>query len=145
MPGYNDEELPRLAKFAREIGAGKHCPPIGIQNLMNYRFGRNPVKETSLDDFYAKMRELEAKYGIPLIVDKYSFDIHDLPEMPKPFKRDQVIDAVIMLPGRLGNEKLAVAKGRIISIPSCDKAIGSKVRLRIRRTKHNIFMGEMLS
>ena len=45
-----------------------------------------------------------------------------------------------MLPGRLGNEKLAVAKDRIISIPSCDKEIGSTVKIRIRRTKHNIFM-----
>ena len=35
MPGYNDEELPKLAKFAEEIGAGKNCPPIGIQNLLN--------------------------------------------------------------------------------------------------------------
>ena len=144
MPGYNDEELPKLAKFAREIGAGKHCPPIGIQNMLNYKFGRNPVKQVDMDQFYAKMRELEAKYGIPLIVDKYSFEIEDLPELPKPFKKGKVVEAEIMLPGRLGNEKLAVANGRIISIPSCDKEIGSTVKVRIRRTKHNIFMGELL-
>src|SRR3989344_6275940 len=39
MPGFNDEELPKLAKFAQEVGAGKNCPPIGIQNMLNYRFG----------------------------------------------------------------------------------------------------------
>lgn len=144
MPCYNDEELPKLAKFAREIGAGKHCPPIGIQNMLNYKFGRNPIKQVDMDQFYAKMRELEAKYGIPLIVDKYSFEIEDLPELPKPFKKGKVVEAEIMLPGRLGNEKLAVAKDRIISIPSCDKEIGSTVKIRIRRTKHNIFMGELL-
>src|SRR3989344_5169842 len=38
MPGYNDDEIPKLAKFADEIGAGKNCPPIGVQNMLNYKF-----------------------------------------------------------------------------------------------------------
>jgi len=91
MPGYNDEELPKLAKFAVEIGAGKNCPPIGIQNMLNYRFGRNPASEVSMDIFYSKMRELEQKHGIKLIFDKYAFNIEDLPELPKPFKKGKII------------------------------------------------------
>ncbi|MEK6892220.1 MAG: radical SAM protein [Nanoarchaeota archaeon] len=145
MPGYNDEELPKLAKFAVEIGAGKNCPPIGIQNMLNYRFGRNPVKEVSMDIFYSKMRELEQKHGIRLIFDKYAFNIEDLPELPKPFKKGNIIEAEVVLPGRLGNEMLAVAKGRLISVPECFKEIGSKVRLKIKRSKHNIFLGELLN
>ena len=145
MPGYNDEELPKLAKFAQEIGAGKHCPPIGIQNFMNYRFGRNPIKQASLDVFYSKMRVLEKEYRVKLIFDKHAFDIQDLPELPKPFKKGQTIEAQIVLPGRIGSEMLAVAKGRLISVPECFKEIGSKAKLRIRRTKHNIFLGELLN
>ena len=145
MPGYNDEELPKLAKFAVEIGAGKNCPPIGIQNMLNYRFGRNPASEVSMDIFYSKMRELEQKHGIKLIFDKYAFDIEDLPELPKPFKKGNIIEAEVVLPGRLGNEMLAVAKGRLISVPECFKEIGSKVRLKIKRSKHNIFLGELLN
>src|SRR3989339_937830 len=137
MPGYNDEELPKLAKFAVEIGAGKNCPPIGIQNMLNYRFGRNPASEVSMDIFYSKMRELEQKHGIRLIFDKYAFNIEDLPELPKPFKKGNIVEAEVILPGRLGNEMLAVAKGRLISVPECFKEIGSKVRLKIKRSKHN--------
>src|SRR3989338_4774094 len=145
LPGYNDEELPKLAKFASEIGAGKHCPPIGIQSFMNYRFGRNPIEEVSLDVFYKKMGELEKEYNVKLIFDKTAFNVEDLPELPKPFRKGQMVEAEIVLPGRIGSEKLAVAKGRLISVPDCDKEIGSKVKLRIRRTKHNIFLGELLN
>ena len=145
MPGFNDAELPKLAKFAQEIGAGKHCPPIGIQNFMNYRFGRNPIKEAPLDDFYKKMKEIEKEHNVQLIFDKAAFDVEDLPELPKPFKKGQVISAQIVLPGRLGNEMLAVAGNRLISVPECFREIGSKVKLKIRRTKHNIFLGELLN
>ena len=145
LPGYNDEELPKLAKFAQEIGAGKHCPPIGIQSFMNYRFGRNPIEEVSLEVFYKKMQELEKENNVKLIFDKTAFKVEDLPELPKPFRKGQMVEAEIVLPGRIGSEKLAVAKGRLISVPDCDKEIGSKVKLRIRRTKHNIFLGELLN
>ncbi len=180
VPGYNDDELPKLAKFAEDIGAGKKCPPIGVQNLLNYRFGRNPVKTESMEHFYKKMQELEQKHNIKLIFNKAAFDVEDLPELPKPFKKGQIIDSVIALPGRIGNEMLAVAcessscvresclreieqarfqlarshsslslahlsKNRLISVPECFKNIGSKAKLRIKRTKHNIFLGELLN
>lgn len=144
MPGFNDEELPKLAKFAHEIGAGKNCPPIGVQNMLNYRFGRNPIEGAPMEEFYKKMRELEQKHNIKLVFDKADFDVEDLPELPKPFKKGQIVYAEIVLPGRIGNEKLAVAQNRLISVPNCYKE-GSKVRLRIKRTKHNIFLGELLS
>jgi len=145
MPGYNDEEIPKLAKFAEEIGAGKSCPAIGVQNMLNYRFGRNAAKQVTFDQFYKKMGEMEQKHGIKLIFDKSAFDVEDLPELPKPFRKGQIIEAEVALPGRIGNEMLAVAKGRLISVPDCGKEIGEKARLRIRRTKHNIFLGELLN
>ncbi|MBI2657446.1 radical SAM protein [Candidatus Woesearchaeota archaeon] len=144
MPGYNDGELPKLAKFAQEIGAGKKCPPIGIQNMLNYRFGRNPVDSVPMDVFYSKMRELEREHGIKLVFDKSAFDVEELPELPKPFRKGQIIEAEIVLPGRIGDEKLAVSKDRLISVPNCYEKEGSTVKLRVKRTKHNIFLGEML-
>ncbi len=144
-PGYNDEEIPKLAKFAQEIGAGKNCPSIGVQNLLNYRFGRNPVKSAAMDIFYKKMRELEQKYSVKLIFDKEDFEVEDLPELPKPFRKGQIVKAEIVLPGRIGNEKLAVAQQRLISLPNCYKEEGSIVKLKIKRTKHNIFLGELLN
>ncbi|MEK6948851.1 MAG: radical SAM protein [Nanoarchaeota archaeon] len=143
LPGYNDEELVRLAKFAQEVGAGKNCPPIGIQNFLNYRFGRNPVKPVELEVFYKKLQELEQKHGIKLINDEKMFKIKKCKELPKPFRKGQVIEAELVFPGRLPGEMLAVANNRLISVPGCDKKEG-KVKLKIRRTKHNIFLGELL-
>ena len=56
----------------------------------------------------------------------------------------KIIEAEIAFPGRLKNEMLAVAKNRLISVPNCDKESGF-IRVKIRRTKHNIFLGELLS
>ena len=144
VPGFNDDEIPKLAKFAEEIGAGKNCPAIGVQNLLNYRFGRNPVKTASFDEFYGKMKEMEEKYDVKLIFDKSAFNVEELPELPKPFKRGQIIETEVALPGRIGNEMLAVARDRLISVPNCDKEVGQKIKVRIKRTKHNIFLGELL-
>jgi uncharacterized Fe-S cluster-containing radical SAM superfamily enzyme len=144
VPGYNDDELPKLAKFAEEIGAGKNCPPIGIQNMLNYRFGRNIAESVPFEAFYSRMKELEQKHNAKLIFDKTAFNVEDLPELPKPFKKGQIVKAEIVLPGRIGNEKLAVAANRLISVPNCHKEIGEKATLRIKRTKHNIFLGELL-
>ena len=144
VPGYNDDELPKLAKFAEEIGAGKNCPPIGIQNMLNYRFGRNIAENVPFEVFYEKMRELEQKHNVKLIFNKTAFNVEDLPELPKPFRKGQIVKAEIILPGRIGNEKLAVAGNRLISVPNCHKEIGEGVKLRIKRTKHNIFLGKFL-
>jgi len=144
LPGYNDDELVKLAKFANEIGAGKNCPPIGIQNFLNYRFGRNPVKPVEMDLFYKKLQDLEKKHGVKLINKEYMFKIKKCRELSKPFKKDQVIKADLICPGRLNKEMLAVAANRLISVPNCYKQRGS-VNLKIRRTKHNIFLGELLS
>jgi len=145
LTGYNDNELPKLAKFAKEIGAGKHCPPIGIQNFLNYRFGRNPVKEQSMDSFYKRLIELEKEHGIELRTPKEAFNVHEVKELPKPFRKGQAIEAQIVLPGRLRNEKLAAAKGRLISVPNCHLEERKKAKLRLTRTKHNIFIGELLT
>jgi len=154
LPGYNDNELIKLAKFASKIGAGKKCPPIGIQNFMHYRFGRNPVKEVEMDVFYKKLRNLEEKHDIKLINEDYMFKIKKCKEYPKPFKKGDIVKAELVFPGRLNKEMIAVncesslssanlSENRLISVPNCYKSQGT-VKLKIRRTKHNIFLGELV-
>ena len=143
LPGYNDNELVKLAKFAQRVGAGKNCPRIGIQNFLNYKFGRNPIKSVSMDVFYKKLRDLEQKHSIKLICDESDFKIKKCKELPKPFKKGDTVKAQIICSGRLDNERLAVAENRVISVPNCYQEERS-VKLRIRRTKHNIFLGELL-
>lgn len=143
LPGYNDEELPKLAKFANKIGAGRNCPAIGVQNFLPYKFGRNPVKAASMDLFYKKLKKMEEEYGIKLIYGMEDFKVNPVKELPKPFKKGRVIEAEIVFSGRLKNEMIAMADNRLISIPNCFKEQGF-VKVKIKRTKHNIFLGELV-
>ncbi|MBW2980186.1 radical SAM protein [Candidatus Woesearchaeota archaeon] len=141
LPGYNDKELSKLAEFALEIGAGKNCPPIGIQNFLSYRFGRNPAKALPMDDFYKKLKNMEKEYGIKLIFKDW-FGLKKTKPLPKPFEKGDITKARIVCNGRLRNEKLAVSGNRVISVPDC--AEEGQVKLKITRTKHNIFVGILL-
>ena len=138
IPGINEKEIPEIIEFAKDLGAD-----IGIQNFLNYKFGRNPVKDMPFNEFYGKLREWQEKYKVKLIKSIGDFDIVKTKALPKPFKKGDIIEAEIICPGRLKHEKIAVAKERTISIPNCDKDKG-KVRLRITRSKHNIFIGTII-
>lgn len=135
IPNINEDEIPKIIEFTKEIKAD-----IGIQNFLNYRFGRNPIKQINFDKFYKKLKEWENKHQIKLIKSVEDFNIIKTKPLLKPFKKGDIVEAEIICPGRLKNEKIAVAKERTISIPNCYKDKG-KVRLKITRSKHNIFIG----
>ncbi|HTX44269.1 MAG TPA: radical SAM protein, partial [Methanocella sp.] len=40
VPGFNDDEIPKIIDFGLEIGAGKRYPAFGIQNYVRYQFGK---------------------------------------------------------------------------------------------------------
>ncbi len=150
IPGVNDDEMPKIIEFAKELKAD-----IGIQNFLNYKFGRNPVKHMGFEDFYDRLRGWEKKFGVKLIKSVEDFDIVKAKPLPKPFRKNEVVEADIVCIGRLPYEKIAVAKEtsegrfrkdkvfskRSISLPNCDKK--GKVRVKITRTKHNIFIGSV--
>ena len=135
VPGMNENELPKLIAFAKHIG----CTKIGVQNFMTNPRGRNPVKPLPLDVFKKKMQGLEKEYGIQLLED---YRLEATPELPKPFKRDDVVHAQIMCPGRYPGEKIAASHDRNILIPQCDSE--GKVLVKIRKSLHNIYVGEAI-
>ena len=58
--------------FARECGAGKRFPPLGIQKFERYRYGRTPkgIKVQSWWQFFNRsIKEWEKASGIPLRLD----------------------------------------------------------------------------
>ena len=142
VPGFNDDEIKKLIEFAKKLKSNRRGYFIGIQNFLNYRFGRNPCKQMSWDKFYLMMKDLEKKTNTKLILGPEDFNIQKTKKLPKPFKKGQIIKAEILCPGRLKNEMLAVASNRVISIPTCFKK--GIVKIRITRTKHNIFMGKLV-
>lgn len=138
IPNVNEGEMPKIIEFAKEINA-----EIGIQNCLNYKFGRNAVKQKSFDWFYEKLKKWEKEHDVKLIKSFEDFGIEKTKPLPKPFKKGDIVNAEIFCRGRLKKEKIAVAKERSISIPSCRKEEG-RVKLRITRSKHNIFIGSVV-
>ncbi|MBI4141003.1 radical SAM protein, partial [Candidatus Woesearchaeota archaeon] len=88
---------------------------------MNYRFGRNPAKSLDFNKFFEKLKLLEEKHKIKLIIDEKDFDIVKTKSLPKPFKKGDTVKAKTVSVGRLPNEVLAVADNRVISLTNPKK------------------------
>ncbi|MBI5398971.1 radical SAM protein [Candidatus Woesearchaeota archaeon] len=136
LQGINDNEIEKIIAFAKEIGA-----TVGIQNFLNYAPGRNPTKELPMEDFFKKLQELGKKYAVELV--RRDHTVFSTREYPKPFKRGDCVSAIIVARGRIGQERLAVAEGRVIAVNGTNKDAGT-VRVKIVRDKNNIFIGTAL-
>ncbi len=141
-PGINDNDIEEIVNFVAKLKNKQTHPKVGIQKYLRYKGGRL-LKELSWEDFFSKLKELQDKYGLKLIFDETDFDIEKTKNLPKPFKKGEIIEAKIISEGRLKNEKLLVAKNRTISIiNSFSKGI---IKVKIKRTKHNIFTAELIN
>ncbi len=140
VPGFNDADIEEIIEFALRINKRNEVK-LGIQNFLKYRGGRNPAKQLSWKKFYARLGELEKKYGTKLILSHTDFNIRKTKPLPKPFKKGQRISARVMCEGRLPSERIAVAGERTINLVKCNERIGKEVRVKILRDKHNIFTG----
>ncbi len=139
VPGYNNEEIEELVRWAKE-----NRLELGIQNFLSYKTGRNPTKAWPWKKFYGFLKELEEKYGIKLIVSPEDFGIKYTKKLEKPFKMNDVVQATIVCADRFPHSKIAVAEKRTISLPNCDLAVNKKVKIKIIRDKHNIFVGKVV-
>lgn len=135
IPAHNKEDMGGLIEFSKEINAR-----IGIQNFLNYPRGRNPVRAYSFELFYKIINDLESKYKIKLLLSPADFNIRKTKKLPKPFVKGDIVKAKILFPGRLPDEQVAAADHRTILIRNCKKTKGD-VKVRITRSKHNIFIG----
>ena len=141
LPGYNDEEIPKLIEFALEIGAGKRFPPLGIQKYIPHKHGRKPkVKVMSFKEFYERLRELEKEYGVKLVLSPKDFGIEKRERIPNPIKKGDVYKAQIVMDGRMKGEKLVIVKDRVVSVRT-DKEVGDYVKFRVIRDHDGIFVG----
>lgn len=141
VPGINDNEIGKIIEFALKLKKKQEAPLLGIQKYLKYRYGRQ-VKEQDWNEFYLKLREMEKKHSTKLVLDETMFHIKKTKSLPKPFKKGEIVKAEIVSAGRLNNEKLAVSKERTISLITDKKGT---VNIKIMRTKHNIFSGELIN
>jgi len=151
VPGLNDDQLERIVKKGRELTSGKpgslkpNFPVLGIQNYLNYKRGRNPVKQRSWEEFFEMLIPFESATGMKLRLAKEDFGIEPDIKLEKPFEKRQVVKAIIVCDGPLKGEKIAVFKGRAIIVEKAGGVnVNSAVNARIIRDKHNVFRGVAL-
>ncbi|MBU1111146.1 MAG: radical SAM protein [archaeon] len=142
VPGYNEKEIEKVIQFIKTL---KNQPILGIQNFLNYKTGRNPVKAKPWQEFYAWIKELELKYDIKLKLHEEDFGIHKTKSLPKPFEMDDMVKATIKAEDRFPGACIAVARGRNISVPNCEFKKDKKIRIKLTRDKHNVFVGKLVS
>lgn len=142
--GINIEDIEQIIKFTKELQKNTDKTIfLGIQNMLNYKFGRNPTKQIIWNKFYQKLEQWEKKYDINLkLADSFVF--MRTKELEKPFRKDEKIIALLVCKGRLKNEMIASAKGRAITIMDCSAKKGQKIKVKILRSKHNIFMAKQI-
>ncbi len=142
IPGMNEDEIPKLIRFAQEIGAGKRFPPLGIQKFEHYRYGRSPpgVKAQSWWQFYNRsLAAWEKESGLRLRLDPVrDFGTVRRPFVPLVLEKGEKVTVEIRAPGWIRGEMLGVARNRVVSVFNCEKAAGN-VRVKIVSTKHNIY------
>ena len=144
IPGINDDEIPKLIRFAQEIGAGKRFPPLGIQKFEHYRYGRSPkgVKAQSWWQFFNRsIKPWEEEAKIPLRLDmERDFGTRRQQFVPLTMQKGDKVTVEIRAPGWIHGEMLGVANNRVVSVYNCTKQSG-QVRVKIMATKHNIYTG----
>jgi len=149
VPGWNDEEIPKIIRWTIDLGAGKRFPPLGIQKYEVHKHGRKPkgMRYVSWRDFRRKLEEWENLFQIKLRLNKEDFGIHKRQMLPIPYRRFETIRVKTVAPGWLKHEKLAVAPNndRAITLVNAEHIpIGSKIKARILTNKHNIYLAEPL-
>jgi uncharacterized protein len=147
VPSINDPDIEELILLSKHL----KCR-IGIQNYLEYKRGKRPVKAFTMDEFYNKLKALESKHYSKLILSEKDFMIKKTNTLKQAFKKDEIILAEIKLPGIQKNECLAVAKERIIQVRDCPMktadssgpAKGKQIKAKITRVKHNIYYAVMV-
>jgi len=152
LHGINDAEIEKIVEFGLQLqkiqekeGIKQKVPILGIQNFLEYNYGKNPVKQQPWPVFYSFLERLEKKYGLKLNLSREDFGIVKCKTLEKPFRKDDVVEAKIVCEGMLPQEMLAVSDDRVIVLPnSKEKKISKKIRVRLTRDKYNVFYAKKL-
>jgi uncharacterized Fe-S cluster-containing radical SAM superfamily enzyme len=151
VPGINDSDIEELIMLSKKL----KCR-IGIQNYLEYKRGKRPegVKAISMDEFYARLKELERKHYARLILSEDDFLIKKTEKLKPVFRKGEIITAEIKALGKIKGEVLAVAKERVIQVRNYTEILryrdnkpehaepdflGKKIKAEITRIKHNIY------
>lgn len=146
IPGINDQEIPKIIEWVKRINKNKKWPCLGIQKYEIHKYGRKikGVKALTWWKFFRKIEEWEKQFNIKLRIRPEDFGIRKTKIYPIVFKRGEKARARILAPGWMRNEMIGVARNRSITVVNCNSNIGDEVRIKILRTKHNLYIAERI-
>jgi uncharacterized Fe-S cluster-containing radical SAM superfamily enzyme len=141
----NDGQLGSLIDLAKQLGAGRKWPPLGIQKCEFHRFGRRTkeMRHVSWYAFYRRMRELEKEKGVKTILRPSDFGIRATPSVTVPFSKGEKLIVRVIGPGWLKGESLAATKDSkwVVTVVGHELPAGEEARIRLLRTRDNILIG----
>lgn len=142
IPGINDNEIPGLIEFALRIGAGKKWPALGVQKFLSHKNGRKPAtKIMTWEKFYSQLAIWEKEFKTKLILKPEDFGSHKSKALPLKFKRYEKVRVKVIGPGWMKDEKLAVARNRVLTIMDAGNIpLGKEISVRIERTVDGIYV-----
>lgn len=141
VKGMNDKDIEDIIDYCK-----KKDFEIGIQKYVEHKKGRHPkgAKDVEWGKFFEELQAMQEKHNSKLV---YPCGPKKTRELPRPFSTGDTINAIIVSEGRYNDEKIAAAKGRIITVYDCNKGkkTGSPVKIKIIKSKDNIFFGKCAS
>jgi len=141
----NDGELGKLVRLAKDIGAGRRWPMMGIQKCEFHPHGRRMkgMKQVSWYEFYRRMKEVGDAEGASLVLKPSDFGIKPANTIAVPYRQGEKVRVRVIGPGWLGGESLAVTRDgqRAVTVVGGELDQGADVRVRLLRTKDNILIG----
>ena len=159
VPGWNDDELPKIVKWAYENGVGKGVlTPVLIQKYIPHKRGRG-VKARPMEwgEFWRRLRAMEKELGVKLIPGKGEYNIHKAPELPKPYAVGETVVVEVVGRGIFKGEMLAVPLKRrgtavwdrvftaVYGRGASDDLVGRRTKVRIIENTHNIYIVKPLN
>ena len=143
VPGVNDEEIPRIIRWALEIGAGKRWPPVTIQKYLVHRHGRRVpgVRELPWRLFWRKLREWSNELGVNLAPSMEEWGMRRARKVPEVYRVGEIVEVEIVSPGWLRGESLAVTLDgkRMVTVLGVFET-GSRLEARIVSNRDNIYV-----
>lgn len=138
LPKITDEDIPKIITWANKLNA-----KIAVQNLLFNKFGRNLKKTVDFPKFYKKLEQWQTETGVDMVFGLKDLGVKKCKSLEKTMHKNEIVDAKIILPGRLKNSSIAVARNRLIQVTS-PAELGSKVKLKITRDKQNIYCASIV-
>nr|MDO8134324.1 radical SAM protein [Candidatus Njordarchaeum guaymaensis] len=147
IPGINDDEILRIVQLVKRIGIKSKWPILGIQNYLVHKHGRiiKGVRPYTMKHFRHNLVRLEKVFDFhPLALKRSYFGIKPMKSYPKPFAKGEIAEIEVLEVGRMVGEMVGVGRGRALHVLTTDREINLMKRIRVIRTKHNIFFGQTI-